>query len=339
MAALVVTSCGGAAVPIAAPTGCGVVNEAIGGGLHYSEYCTSEIVDSISAGPDGAVWFMERTELNNAFEKIGRITSQGVTREYTITGATWLGGFIDDYAPTITTGPDGALWFTGISVHGGYTIGRMTTSGSTRFFQAVDPNYLANNPWAIATGPDGALWFTIQNGGVGRITTAGVATTFTCVACQGHSPLSIIAGPDGALWFAVYGGLRRIATSGVIDERWMTGPSTLPVSLTLGPDGAIWFTQRDAKIGRMTSAGVATNFPVPGERTANGSETEPTAITTGPDGALWFTHYSNRIGRITTSGVVTEYPIPVRPGFIITGPDHALWFVEGGKRIGRVSLA
>lgn len=315
------------------------MNEAIGGGLHYSEYCTSEIVDSITAGPDGAVWFMERSDLNNAFEKIGRITSQGVTREYTITGATWGGGFIDDYAPTITTGPDGALWFTGVSLNRTYTIGRMTTSGSTRFFQGVDPNYLANGPWAITPGPDGALWFTMQNGGIGRITTAGVATSFACVACQGHSPLSIIAGPDGALWFSVYGGLRRIATSGVIDDRWMTPPPIQPDSLTLGPDGAVWFTEEGAEIGRITRAGVVTNFPVPVERTATGSETVPTAITTGPDGALWFTHYANKIGRITTSGVVTEYPISTRPGFIITGPDHALWFVEAGKRIGRVSLA
>lgn len=315
------------------------MNEAIGGGLHYSEYCTSEIVDSITAGPDGAVWFTERTDLNNAFEKIGRITSQGVIREYAITGTTWLGGFIDPFAPTITTGPDGALWFTGVSLKGGYTIGRMTTSGSTHFFQGVDPNYLANGPWAITPGPDGALWFTMQNGGVGRITTAGVAARFTCAACLGHSALSIIAGPDGALWFSLYGGLRRISTAGVFDERWMTPPSIWPNGLTPGPDGAIWFTQGDAKIGRITSTGAVTNFPVPGERTANGSETEPTAVTTGPDGALWFTHYSNRIGRITTAGVVTEYPIPARPGLIITGPDHALWFVEAGKRIGRVSLA
>ena len=59
------------------------------------------------------------------------------------------------------------------------------------------------------------------------------------------------------------------------------------------------------KIGRITTAGVVTEYPVP---TAG---SYPGSITAGPDGALWFTEGAgNKIGRITTAGVITEYPVP-----------------------------
>src|SRR5213080_3960121 len=57
-----------------------------------------------------------------------------------------------------------------------------------------------------------------------------------------------------------------------------------PVGITAGPDGNLWFTEsgRD-RIGRITTAGVITEFPVP---TASSI---PYEIAAGPDGALWFT--------------------------------------------------
>jgi len=49
-----------------------------------------------------------------------------------------------------------------------------------------------------------------------------------------------------------------------------------------------------AAIGRITTAGVITEYPV-GSR--------PFGITNGPDGALWFTKdFDNKIGRITIAG-------------------------------------
>ena len=51
----------------------------------------------------------------------------------------------------------------------------------------------------------------------------------------------------------------------------------------MGPDGALWFTEYDGnKIGRITTAGAVTEFPIP---TAG---SQPSAMTVGPDGALWF---------------------------------------------------
>jgi len=117
--------------------------------------------------------------------------------------------------------------------------------------------------------------------------------------------------------------------------------------IVAGPDGNMWFGGGcsgtlvvfcNDHIGRITTAGVITNFPLP---TANAG---CAGIAAGSDGALWFTENdANKIGRITTSGVVSEYPIPTvnsGPGPIVNGPDGALWFTEfGGNKIGRVTVS
>jgi virginiamycin B lyase len=56
----------------------------------------------------------------------------------------------------------------------------------------------------------------------------------------------------------------------------------------------IWFTESNAnQIGRITTAGVFTEYPIP---TAN---SVPVGITAGPDGNLWFTEANtNQIGQV-----------------------------------------
>jgi streptogramin lyase len=103
-----------------------------------------------------------------------------------------------------------------------------------------------------------------------------------------------------------------------------------PELVCAGPDGNVWFTERlGDKIGKITTAGVITEYPL-----AAGSN--PYGITTGPDGNLWFTEGGgNKIGRITPAGVITEYTIPTPssfPGGITAGPDGNLWFIENGGR-------
>jgi streptogramin lyase len=113
-------------------------------------------------------------------------------------------------------------------------------------------------------------------------------------------------------------------------------PTSGPIDITAGPDGNLWFTLTDAdQIGRITTGGVVTEFPIPGG---------PFFITVGPDGNLWFTQSGVKpIGRITPAGVVTEFPIPTLPNLlfdITAGPDGNLWFIEtGANQIGRVTPA
>ena len=198
----------------------------------------------------------------------------------------------------ITTGPDGALWFTeGV----GGKIGRMTMTGVVTEFTIP-----AANNGEITTGPDGALWFTGIRGKIGRITTTGAVTEFT-IPTENSSPWGITTGPDGALWFTepVTGKIERITTDGKITEFALPNCNAQPWGITAGPDGALWFTESACvrqpgprciignKIGRITTTGSVTDFAVP----TDGSG--PHSITTGPDGALWFTeYYGSRVGRL-----------------------------------------
>jgi streptogramin lyase len=54
--------------------------------------------------------------------------------------------------------------------------------------------------WAITTGPDGAVWFPEPSDKIGRITTAGVITSYSILNAGDGGPSGIAAGPDGALW-------------------------------------------------------------------------------------------------------------------------------------------
>jgi virginiamycin B lyase len=235
----------------------------------------------------------------------------------------------------ITTGPDGALWFTEET---GNKIGRITTAGS---FSEFSVPTAASFPIGITAGPDEALWFTESGGNkIGRITTAGSFSEFS-VPTAASEPIGITAGPDGALWFTeVFGNkIGRITTAGSFSEFAVPTAASAPFEITAGPDGALWFTENEGnKIGRITTAGSFSEFPVP----TLGSQ--PQLITAGPDGALWFTErVGNKIGRITTAGSFSEFSVPTAASFpieITAGPDGALWFTEQfGNKIGRITPA
>jgi hypothetical protein len=92
------------------------------------------------------------------------------------------------------------------------------------------------------------------------------------------------------------------------------------------------------KIGRITTSGILTEYPVPTPNSV------PDGIASGPDGALWFTeHDVDKIGRITTAGVITEYAIAssTGPTSITALPDGALWFtLESGRNgLGRITTS
>jgi len=66
-----------------------------------------------------------------------------------------------------------------------------------------------------------------------------------------------------------------------------------------GPDGNLWFTEANRdKIGRITTSGQITEFPIPTTNSAPFSA--PTGITPDPEGYIWFADSGgNVIARIT----------------------------------------
>ena len=243
----------------------------------------------------------------------------------------------------ITTGPDGALWFT---EEGTSRIGRMTTTGvvthefpvpsSPSALPCTDPAFVPPLD-QIVTGPDGALWFTQpRDNKIGRITTAGVLDPpagYT-LPVPNSQPEAITVGPDGNLWYTelLSNGVGRITTGGG-PVHFPTG-GIGPSDIVGRPDGALWFTEAFGNtIGRMTTTGAVTNhFPVT-------PLSGPSGIALGP-GGLWFTESdANAIGRITTSGVVSEFPgTGAGPSAIAEGQDGALWFTESeNNTVGRIT--
>ncbi len=102
---------------------------------------------SITAGPDGALWFTENVgpksfggpdQDQTVGNSIGRITMAGSVTEYPV------GAGPHQYLDDITSGPDGALWFTASE----------SDIFNGDFFSDIEPGY------------------------VGRITTGGAVTTF-----------------------------------------------------------------------------------------------------------------------------------------------------------------
>ncbi len=239
---------------------------------------------------------------------------------------------------SITTGPDGNLWFT---ENGTDSIGRITATGTvTEFTNGITSGASLVD---ITTGPDGNLWFT-ESGtdGIGRITPTGTVTEFTNGISSGASPTGIVAGPDGNLWFTEPGNdsIGRITPAGTVTEFANAISANSGTALIVrGPDGNLWFTEPDGgRIGRITPAGTVTEF-------ANGitPNSAPTGIAAGPDGNLWFTESNGgRIGRITPTGAVTEFSSGITPAStpagIAKGPDGNLWFTENSSdKVARIT--
>jgi streptogramin lyase len=227
------------------------------------------------------------------------------------------------------------------------------TSGGSGIIGAIQ-NFITGNTYryqGITAGPDGNLWFT-EYGSVGWITPTGSderATFGPFVSLEG-----ITAGPDGNLWVTDLGdqthlgGIFKITpaffATGFVLPGFQSGSSVGLDRIAAGPDGNVWFTEKVAnKVGRITPAGVITEFPLPpGNRS-------PQGITAGPDGYLGFTEAGGAmVGRPNPFGTdqqipqsLTEFRIPTSgsaPYGITAGPDGNVWFVEGsGNKVGRIT--
>ena len=305
---------------------------------------TSNIA-GITAGSDGNIWFTAEGA-GGGNPSVDRITPTGQIAAFPIPSD---GTNNPHFATSITTGPDGALWFVDSDAH---TIGRVTTTGQFRVFPlpAVTPAPSESEINGIVAGPDHALYF-IDNSGanVGRITTAGNATEFPLFP-KFHGVNGLTNGPDGAIWLTEDAGkIGRLTPSGVLTEfPAPTVPEPIhPHQITPGPDGAEWFLASlpgddfATEVSRIGPDGRSSSFPLPA------TVTRPGGITTGLDGNLWITALGS-IARMTPAGVFTVFPLPTanfQANSIATGPDGALWFTENpavltnDSRIGRITTS
>src|SRR4029077_102500 len=94
------------------------------------------------------------------------------------------------------------------------------------------------------------------------------------------------------------------------------------------------------KVGRITPAGVVSEFTAPGPLLA---------IAAGPDGTIWFSETlpdaGAGVGSVGVDGTLRAgFPIGPLPGSVLSltsGPDGALWFTLLGaeQNVGRMTTA
>ena len=284
--------------------------------------------NSITVGPDGALWFTE----GFAF-KIGRITTAGQITEYNL--PTQL-----REPHVIATGPDGALWFTAVLPNKalGSVIGRMTTGGHFTWYDKG----IANERFAygIAPGPDGKMWFAL-NAQIANISMSGKITLFPQQNLYIYTVLTVA--PNGTIFFPApsASGYSIVGMSPSGAQTFYPVPvlnnGRAATFVAMGPNGRdLWFLRLKDAVGKLDASGKLTEFFVP---IRVHGRPFPSALTAGPDGAMWFTmSKSNTIGRVTQDGRFTIYPVPSQNtslGWIVTGPDGALWFTESSNKIGR----
>ncbi len=255
-----------------------------------------------------------------------------------------------------------------------------TFQGKLNLLQVPAPYSL---PGQIVLGPDGNLWFPAvayenfttgkPSGAIGQLTPAGTFLLFPMPTPNTY-PLDIAFGHDGKLWFSAFQGNGRLAPNVDQAPRFSGGHSALgqmsqdgnfhmftlpsptisPGSIAVGADGNLWFTDVSSlgeranyawvnKIGRVTSSGVFTEFPLTLRKATDFID----LLIAGPDGNFWFSiesylpDYSafGEMGRITPQGAVTIFTLGkfAEPRDMTVGPDNNIWF-SGGGFIGRITM-
>jgi streptogramin lyase len=186
------------------------------------------------------------------------------------------------------------------------------------------------NSTDVVWDPSGRAVFS-SDVGVFAVYPSGVVGTL--LATTDRSALSVTYDAQDNIWFGdSRGGIDMLPPAGGSPSFF--GPSIVDTSrLALGPDGLAWFASTGA-IGRVTTDGVVTSFPLPF------IEFYPAGMTLGPDGNMWFsasTDQGYELVRVTPQGSVTTFASPGIGG-LAAGPDGFLW---GGamQSLVQISLA
>jgi streptogramin lyase len=279
------------------------------------EYSIYGGVGAVARGPDDSVWFSGGEE-----GKLGRITPDGRLDYLTLDGS--AGSFRD-----LAVAADGTIWGTSARA-----IERIAPTGKATRFALPKGLGMA---LAVAVDSSGSAWFTSWRqarkvpdwsewtgpGYVGRIAPDGRIESFRLpgeAGARNTGPSDIAAGPDGNLWVTdpALGRIDRVAPGGAIASFRL---ATQPWAITAGPGGALWFTGT-GEIGRITTAGAVTEFPLRGGSSGFN-------IATGPDGNVWFSGSGLAVGRITPWGQVSWFAAGggVQSTGLAAGAGGSLW--------------
>ncbi len=204
----------------------------------------------ITLGPDGRLWL-----LDYGTEYVpGALTNGGIVAitlsNSVVTGAAYYNSNLTVHSRpfSITTGPDGNLYFTE-QLAG--RIGRITTNGIITETAVTPTN---TQPLDITTGPDGALWFTqAATNALGRIDTNLNITQFNLPAnntagAVADEPNGIVLGKDGSLYYTdspagILGRATVDGTNFTVTQYYTPTTNASPWLLATGSDENVWFCE------------------------------------------------------------------------------------------------
>jgi virginiamycin B lyase len=192
-------------------------------------------------------------------------------------------------------------------------------------------------PSGIILGPDHNLWFA-ETGAIGRVSPAGVITSFPLAHHRSDHPTSLTIGPDSAIWFLLPNTIGRITLSGTISAATIStlsgghiGDESKVADLIVGPDKRLWYVTEDTNnFHYLMSLGFSPRtHPTSGAQTINLQKTlnsdfvntdkasDPQGVVDGHDSTVWFIEYEDNpafplnivIGKIAANNRVSLFPI------------------------------
>jgi len=152
--------------------------------------------------------------------------------------------------------------------------------------------------------------------------------TVSDIDLTGFNVRNVSPGPDGNVWVTDFGGKVARVTPAGVADPFDI-PGDGAWDIVVGPDNNLWYT---APAGNNSKIGRITPAGEFGTQFDAADAGDQLGITVGPDGALWFAQaVANNIGRMTLGGQLTEIgglTAAARPEYIAPGPNNTLWFTE-----------
>lgn len=244
----------------------------------------------VAAGPDGNAWMVSSGASDTQF--LARLTPSAVGQTYPTPTTTFNGNL------NLNTGPDGKLWYSGLTPGGlGTSVWSMTTGGvaSTAFAFNYPGIGYAPVPNVVAIFPQstGIVLFD-GTGNVYNCTYAGVCTahelppTFPGTTVPIY-PAAVTQGPSGDLYAVSAAALTVMNSDG--SARWTAYLTGNFISSPAVSYGSFLWTGRGldddnrAIVTRYESNGSYVDFVGPSEATRR----QINAMNVGSDGRLWYT--------------------------------------------------